>query len=133
MLHSGNYLYIYFLLCSYVWCTVWHFVGTILRLVFTVESGLALNILNSIFDSAMFGTTLRNTFITAALSIVLGFSSSDCACNDYKPNSPAEMEENCSDNGLYSILYFNGCYKIFRRKPRGLPPGMKPRNIFLNL
>ena len=26
------------------------------------------------FDSAMFGTTLRNTFITAALSIVLGFS-----------------------------------------------------------
>ena len=25
------------------------------------------------FDSAMFGTTLRNTFITAALSIVLGF------------------------------------------------------------
>ena len=25
------------------------------------------------FDSAMFGTTLRNTFVTAALSIVLGF------------------------------------------------------------
>ena len=67
-------LFIYLFSAMFL-CTVysWHFVSTILRLVFTVESGLALNILNSIFDSAMFGTTLRNTFVTAALSIVLGF------------------------------------------------------------
>ena len=35
------------------------------------------------------------------------------AFRDYKPNSSAEMEENCSDNGLYSILYFNGCYGFY--------------------
>ena len=65
------------------------------------------------FDSAMFGTTLRNTFVTAALSIVLGFPAPIVLAMIINQIRQQKWKENCSDNGLYSILYFNGCYGFY--------------------
>ena len=64
------------------------------------------------FESPMFFPTLRNTFVIALTSIIVGFPAPIILAMIIKPDPQYQMEKSSTDHRVYSLFHF-GCSSGF--------------------
>lgn len=60
------------------------------------------------FSSPMFLTTLKNTFVISAVSILVGFPAPIILAMMINQNKKQSMEADGADHGLHSVFYIGG-------------------------